>query len=260
MLRIVFGAICLSVAILAVPPLAYSAEALQDLYEAKTYTNAEGSALPCRLLKPEETEPGKTYPLVLFLHGAGERGTDNVKQLLHSASEFTKPENRRKYPCFVLAPQCPPKKRWVEVDWKLPSHTMPEKPSVPLSLALELLDKLVAELPVDTSRIYITGLSMGGFGTWDAIQRRPDFFAAAIPVCGGGDTAQAPKLRNLPIWAFHGDKDTVVMPQRTPAMIDAIRKAGGQPKMTIYSGVGHNTWAPTYSNPEVLAWLFARKK
>ncbi len=153
---------------------------------------------------------------MLFLHGAGERGTDNARS--SSTGRASSPSRRTggSIPCFVVAPQCPPDGSWVEVDWALPSHTMPEKPSVPLKLALELVDKLAAELPVDKRRLYITGLSMGGFGTWDAIARRPRYFAAAVPICGGGDTAQAAKLKNLPIWAFHGDRDEPCRPAAPP--------------------------------------------
>ena len=164
----------LSLATIAMPKMTAAAETWQKSYEAVKYKNAKGESLPYRFLKPEKIEPGKTYPLVLFLHGAGERGDNNAAQLVHGASAFAKPENRQKYPCFVVAPQCPTNRRWVEVDWGLPSHTMPKTASVPLTLAFELVDKLIAELPVDKSRLYITGLSMGGFGTWDAIQRRPD--------------------------------------------------------------------------------------
>jgi predicted peptidase len=239
---------------------ASAADAWQALYEANTYRDADGQVLPYRLLKPAKIEPRKTYPLVLFLHGAGERGTDNAAQLLHGAGQFATPENRRKYPCFVVAPQCPLKQGWVEVDWGRTSHTMKEKPSTPLRLALELVDSLAAELPVDKGRIYVTGLSMGGYGAWEAAARRPDFFAAAVPICGGGDTAQAPRLKRLPIWAFHGEKDPAVPQRRTTAMIEVIRKVGGTPKMTIYPGAGHDCWTRTYADPEVLAWLFAQKK
>jgi predicted peptidase len=236
------------------------AAAWQDAYSKQEFTGTGGQTLPYRLLKPETIEAGREYPLVLFLHGAGERGTDNSLQLVHGAKTFAAAENRQKHPCFVVCPQCPLKRRWVEVDWNLPSHTMPAKPSVPLGLVFELLDKLTAELPVDKARIYITGLSMGGFGTWDAISRRPDSFAAAVPVCGGGDVAQAPKLVKLPIWAFHGDKDPVVKPSRTRDMIEAIRKAGGEPRMTMYRSVQHDSWNRAYSEPAMLEWLFAQKK
>jgi predicted peptidase len=250
----------LSLALLACFQTRATAESWQDSFEAKKYENAKGESLPYRLLKPERTEPGKSYPLVLFLHGAGERGIDNSAQLLHGVGQFAKPENRKKHACFVVAPQCPTDRRWVEVDWALPSHTMPKTPSVPLRLTFELLDQLTAELPVDKSRLYITGLSMGGFGTWDAIARRPDCFAAAVPVCGGGDVAEALKLKSLPIWAFHGDRDSVVQPRRTPDMIAAIRQAGGAPRMTIYPGVDHDSWTATYANPAMVDWLFTQKR
>jgi dienelactone hydrolase len=244
------------------PPGPRDGGSWQDLYEAKTYTGAEGRKLPYRLLKPTAIEPGKQYPLVLFLHGLGERGDDNVKQLVHGAGDFAKAANRRKYPCFVVAPQCPGDKRWIRQtlkELKSPHFAMTEKPADPMILVLELLDKLAADLPVDKERIYVTGLSMGGFGTWDLVQRRPDFFAAAIPICGRGDSAQATKLKNLPIWAFHGEKDPVVPVQCTKTMIEAIRRAGGSPKMTLYPGVGHDSWTATYADPEVMAWLFAQK-
>ncbi len=256
--RLASIAVTLSIAVVtlrdgcAAPPTA-------DAFEAQTY-QAAGAAIPYRLLRPEKIEPGKRYPLVLFLHGAGERGTDNAKQLIHGTGEFAKPENRQKYSCFLVAPQCPAGRRWAELDWSRPAKAGPEPPPEPLQLALDLVDKLVADLPVDRSRIYVTGLSMGGFGTWAAIARRPEFFAAAIPICGGGDPATAPKLKNLPIWAFHGDNDHTVPSQRTTAMIDAIRKAGGTPKLTLYPGVGHDSWTRTYSDPAVLAWFFSQRR
>jgi len=255
--RIVLPSIVLA---FAIQQTLHAAGTWTDLYEKSTYTDAAGKKLPYRILKPAKIAPGKSYPLVLFLHGAGERGDDNIKQLAHGAVDFANAAKRDKYPCFVIFPQCPVKLRWVEVSWGLPAHTMPAEPSEPLKLALELVDKLTADLPVDKNRIYVTGISMGGFGTWDAIQRRPDFFAAAIPICGGGDPAEAAKLKNLPIWAFHGDSDRAVQPRRTTDMIQAITKAGGKPKMTLYRGVGHNAWTATYANPEVFDWLFSQKK
>jgi predicted peptidase len=250
----------MSIIVSAALRTASAADSWQQAYKFKTYKDADGHTLPYRLLSPKKIEPGKTYPLVLFLHGAGERGTDNAQQLVHGVAAFAKPENQGEYPCFVVAPQCPADRCWVEVNWNQPSHEMPEKASEPLKLALDLVEKMTAELPVDKGRLYVTGLSMGGFGTWDAIQRRPKLFAAAIPICGGGDTAQAAKLKEVPIWAFHGDKDPVVPVRRTIDMIEAVAKAGGLAKMTIYSGIGHDSWTATYANPDVLAWLFAQKK
>ena len=116
---------------------------------------------------------------------------------------------------FVIAPQCPEGKKWVEIDWSADSHTMPAEPSEPLAAVFELVDTLLKTQPIDAKRIYITGLSMGGYGTWDAIQRRPDMFAAAVPVCGGGDPALAKQIQFTPIWAFHGDQDQAVKVKRS---------------------------------------------
>ncbi|HEX7261026.1 MAG TPA: prolyl oligopeptidase family serine peptidase, partial [Luteolibacter sp.] len=220
---------------------------------------ANGNTIPYRQLSPGNSQPGKRYPLVLFLHGAGNRGTDNKLQLQWVLPVFASEENRAKHPCFVIAPQCPNNKRWVEVDWGRASHTMPVEPSESLALALELIDHAVKTLPVDHSRIYVCGLSMGGYGTWDAISCRPHFFAAAIPVCGGADLAQAANLTNIPIWAFHGGKDSVVQPARTTGMIEAITKAGGHPKMTIYPDVQHDSWVRSFNDPATLDWLFAQQ-
>ncbi len=213
-----------------------------------------------RMMSPENPAPATKYPLVIFLHGAGERGSDNDAQLVHGVKDFAKPESRKSYPCFLIAPQCPNEKKWAEVDWSASSHQRPEKPSEPATLLFKLIENLTAQLPIDTDRIYITGLSMGGYGTWDLIARKPDMFAAAVPVCGGGDERDAQLIAKIPIWAFHGGKDTVVKPQRTTNMIEAIKKAGGNPKATIYPEVGHNSWVNAYSDPEMLKWLFTKKK
>lgn len=238
----------------------YCRASWEELFETHVHHGENEAVLPYRLMKPEMIEQDKCYPLVLFMHGAGERGDDNDRQLKHGAAEFAKDENRKKYPCFFVAPQCPKGKSWAKLDWKLKKLITPEEPTEQLQLALEMVDKLAAELPVDQQRIYITGLSMGGFGTWDAIVRRPNFFAAAVPICGGGDAEQAAKLKALPIWAFHGDADPVVPVEGTTAMIEAIRKAGGEPKMTIYPDVGHNSWTAAYANPELMAWIFSQSK
>jgi predicted peptidase len=127
-------------------------------------------------------------------------------------------------------------------------------------MALEAIEQLQKEFSIDAARLYITGLSMGGYGVWDAIQRHPDRFAAAAPICGGGDPAQAKRISDIPLWAFHGAKDTAVKPQRSREMIEAIKAAGGDPKYTEYPDAEHNSWSPTYANPDFYAWLFAQRK
>jgi predicted peptidase len=228
----------------------------KDVFEARVYTDANGGKLPYRILKPVDYDANKKYPLVIFLHGAGERGTDNLVQLKHGMADFANDENRKKYPAFVIAPQCPAERKWVEVNWSDPKHDMPSEPSVPMKQTFEVIEGLKKEFSLDDKRFYMTGLSMGGFGTWDALQRKPDYFAAGIPICGGGDVKQAGKLKSIPLWCFHGDQDNAVKVARSREMIAAIKEAGGMPKYTEYPNVGHDSWSATYRNPEVHAWLF----
>jgi predicted peptidase len=228
-------------------------------FSAEVYKSGS-EELPYRIHLPKSMDKSKKYPLVIFLHGAGERGNENKKQLAHGAKDILKYSRSNNEPVIIIAPQCPKKKQWVNTPWGKLSHTMPKEPSIPMALAISLLKSKVNNLPVDVKRVYVSGLSMGGYGTWDIIQRMPDYFAAAIPVCGGGDSAEAPKLKNLPIWCFHGGNDRVVKTKRSQDMIAAIKKAGGSPKYTEYPGVGHNSWSATFSNKEVLKWLFEQKK
>ena len=244
--------------LLSVPQCSFA----DELYEARVFKNEHGEQLHYRLLLPPGYDAKGTtkYPLVLFLHGAGERGADNVKQLIHGTKEFAKPANREKYPAFVLAPQCPDGKRWVEVDWTLDAHQQLPADSDSIKLVLQLITSLQKEYRIDQHRQYVTGLSMGGFGTWDLVTRHPEMWAAAAPVCAGGDEAVAAKCAKIPIWAFHGDQDTVVKPHRSRKMIEAIKQAGGEPRYTEYPGVGHNSWAPAYADPKLLEWMFAQKR
>jgi predicted peptidase len=229
----------------------------QDLpLERKMFADALGKKLPYRLLTPLRYDHGERYPLVLFLHGAGERGNDNVAQLLHGVPEFVAPAKRKKYPCFLLAPQCPRHERWA--DWS--ARRQPEMPTEPLRLALAALEQMQKEYSVDADRIYVTGLSMGGFGTWDLVSRYPERFAAAVPICGGGDPAMASRLTQLPIWAFHGRRDLVVPARCSRTMIEALKQAGGQPRYTEFPRVGHASWVPAYKDSELFGWLFAQKR
>lgn len=232
-----------------------------ELFAAKEYVNESGDTLLYRLLQPETVKAGRRYPLVLFLHGSGERGRDNARQLIWGAGTFIDQKNRRRYPAYVVAPQCPEGERWVEVHWALDHHEMPEQPSRNMQLVMELLEELQRDFPVDARRLYVTGLSMGGYGTWDLISRMPDSFAAAVPVCGGGDEKQAEKLKDIPVWVFHGADDTTVPPERSRNMVNAIKNAGGTKiRYTEYPDVGHGSWKPAYADPELLRWMFRQKK
>ncbi len=231
---------------------------------AMKYTGGEykDEVFNYNLVRPLNPEKDKKYPLVVFLHGAGERGDDNKAQLKFFPEWMAKPENWEKYPCFVLVPQCRRGKKWVEVDWgdKL-SVKSPEDPGDQMKVVMQMLDMAIKSMPIDTDRIYLTGLSMGGYGSWDWAIREPDRFAAVVPICGGGDESKADKLVNVPIWAYHGDADDAVPVERSRRMIEAIKKAGGNPKYTELPGVGHNSWTPAYTDPDgPVPWMFSQKK
>jgi len=256
---VVWRTLSMIVLLAAVSSLA-RADGPLDRYEAREYNGGAKGVLKYRILKPKDYDKTKKYPLVLFLHGAGERGDDNKKQLVHGMTDFASDEVMRDHPAFVIAPQCPNGQKWVEVDWSADAHEMPGMPAKAMKLSLDLLESLQQEFSIDANRVYVSGLSMGGYGVWDALQRRPVTFAAAIPICGGGDPAMVLSFNHVPIWCFHGGADNVVNPARSRQMIDALKAAGGKPKYTEYQGVGHNSWAATYANRDVLDWLFAQKR
>lgn len=247
-------------AVLLVGSVAMAASPAETMAK-RTYKDAAGKAIGYRLLAPKDYDAGRKYPLVMFFHGAGERGDDNTAQLVHGVSLFTQAENREKFPCFVLAPQCPKDQQWVEMAWGSDAGTRPERPSEPMRLALDAMEAVCKEFSVDTDRLYVTGLSMGGYGTWDCITRYPDRFAAGVPICGGGDEKTVTKaVAKVPVWAFHSDDDNVVKVRRTRGMVQAMRDAGGKPKYFEYSGLGHFSWGKAYGEPELLAWMFAQKR
>jgi predicted peptidase len=224
-------------------------------FDKLLYTS-EKDTLPYRLLKPENLQAKNKFPLVIFLHGAGERGRDNEVQIKHIAPLFLDPEKRKQFPCFVLAPQCPPEIMWAAHDRDGFRLLMRKNPTPPMAMVIELIAKIESKLPIDPSRIYVTGLSMGGFGTWDLVARFPHRFAAAAPICGGGDPSTAPAISHLPVWAFHGALDRVVIPRLSRVMIRALQEAGGAPGYTEYPDVGHNSWDNAYTDPYLLPWMF----
>jgi predicted peptidase len=233
--------------------------AAQD-FEARVYKDEKGRTLPYRLLKPLDYDPGKKYPLVLFMHGAGERGDDNQAQLKNAVTAFALKKNREKFPCFVVAPQCPSGQRWVEMDWGADSGVQPAEPSPAMSLAIELLDALQKEFSIDAGRTYAAGISMGGFGVWDALSRYPGRFAAGVAICGGGDESKAGAIGDTPVWAFHSSDDPVVKVFRSRNMVKALRAAGGHPRYTEYRKLGHVSWDRAFKEPGLLPWLFSQKK
>jgi predicted peptidase len=183
----------------------------------------------------------KNWPLLLFLHGMGESGHDLAKVKTHGPPKVV--ENKKDFPFIVVSPQCPNPRRGWDPD------------------ALNaLLDDIVSRYKVDKGRIYLTGLSMGGYGTWALAAAYPHWFAAVAPICGGGNPADAKKLKDLPVWVFHGAKDNVVPPARSREMVDALKKAGADVKFTLYPDAGHDSWTETYDNPEFYKWLLKHKR
>jgi predicted peptidase len=245
--------------------------ALALAFAPHAYTNAKGEQMPYRLFTPTRLEPGRRYPLVVFLHGAGGSGRDNVKQLqganVFGGMVWTLPANQSRHPAFVLAPQSDVNWACTLYDPKNPPRTLadikfcpPDALGIGARLAFEIIDTLVLAQPIDPDRIYVTGHSMGGAGAWHMIAHRPRFFAAAVPVCGHPLPATAAAVKDVPIWNFHGEADEVEPAVTSRVMIDAIRKAGGRPRHTEYPGVGHNVFMWAYTEPALVEWLFAQRR
>jgi predicted peptidase len=225
------------------------------------YVNEKGDTLNYRMLNPDYDTLRK-YPLVIFLHGSGERGSDNEAQLKWGVMNFATDRMMVMHPAIVIAPQCPEKMSWSNFARTNNNRVMTLQPipSKPMELLLGLIQQLIKKAPIDTTRIYITGLSMGGYGTFDAIERYPYLFAAAIPVCGGGDTSRVADIVHMPMWIFHGAEDAAVNPLNSVDMIQALMKAGAHPGLTLYPETGHFSWLAAYSDAEAMEWLFRQKK
>ena len=220
----------------------------------------EGKSLPFRWTKVGESEEPA---LVLFLHGAGERGSDNKAQLKHGVADLLKWISANDESAVVLAPQCEPGVWWADLRGdgrSAKGGDLAKEPSAMMRLGFEVMDRLVREQKVDRSRIYVTGLSMGGFGCFAAVARRPDGFAAAIPVCGGGDPKTAAQMKGVPFRVFHGEVDEVVPLQASRVMVEALEEVKADVKLKIYAGVGHDSWTATYEDAAVWKWLFSQKK
>ena len=230
-------------------------------FSVNTFLNDKGDTLRYRQLFPD-SDTLRRFPLIIFLHGSGERGNDNEAQLKWGVMNFATDENMMRYPAFVIAPQCPAGLSWSNFnrDRNSTQMTLLPVPAKPLQLVIELIGKLKKTLRVDSNRIYITGLSMGGYGTYDAIERYPQLFAAAVPVCGGGDASKAPSIAHIPIWIFHGAEDPAVSPLYSLDMLAALTKAGAHPGFTQYPEVGHFSWLGAYADQQMLAWLFRQHK
>ena len=236
----------------------------QETFQKETYISSRGDTLLYRLLRPEVMKPDEKYPLVLFLHGAGERGNDNEKQLVHGGQMWLNPVNREKYPAFILAPQCPETGYWAYTE--RPSSFAPadmplEVPVSPIFRTLkELLDFYLAMPQIDKDRIYVMGLSMGGMGTFDMAVRYPEIFAAAIPICGTVNPARLKAGKSVKFRNFHGDADNVVTPEGSRAAYRALKAIGADVEYIEFPGCNHGSWNPAFNYPGFMEWLFNQKK
>jgi predicted peptidase len=237
-------------------------QAQNELFLKKVFIY-KGDTLPYRILYPENYNKSASYPLVLFLHGAGERGNDNEKQLVHGASLFTDPQNRQKYPAIVVFPQCPENGFWAPIkEWDNGfSFINSKEPTPSMQMVIRLLKQIRKEEAVDSRRIYVMGLSMGGMGTFDLICRQPKTFAAAIPICGGVSLERLKNVKHMPIRIYHGGSDDVVSPEHSRNAYIELKALGSTKVEYIeFPGVKHNSWDFAFAQPDFLSWLFSQKK
>jgi len=232
-------------------------------FEYHYFTAESGFTLPYRLLKPQQPTLATSYPLVVFLHGGGDVGNDNESQLSNFPQCFLDSSNRATYPCYIIAPQCPS----VDTGWSSFPYfpydiETPSEPPLTIAAVLALIDSLRGShgLNIDDNRIYVTGFSLGGEGTFDLLTRRPELVAAAIPICGIGDTSKAYVYKDVPLWIFHGSQDEINDVMYSRMIVATLISLGAHPKYTEYDGVGHRCWDMAYAEPDLLPWLFAQHK
>jgi predicted peptidase len=249
-----------------------------------------GTTVVYRLYSPADIVAGQRYPLIVALHGAGDRGNNNTAQLRYGFMNLVGESEQRVRPCFVFAPQCPVNHFWATGGWERGVYEQSTSPTGALSTTVHLLDSLVAVLPMDTNRLYVTGISMGGMGTWDLITRYPERFAAAVPVCGAVDTAKLIPLAALPLWTYHGSADDIIPPLGTrtamrkfadmgqavvyprcgataPSPCAPLSAAALQVELpnahkiyTEFAGAGHNVWDNAYGDTMMLRWMFLQTR
>jgi predicted peptidase len=238
----------------------------QGIFVAKQFISSRNDTLRYRELLPENYIPQEKYPLVLFLHGSGERGSDNQAQMIHGSMMFTNPVNLEKYPAIVLFPQCPKNNFWAfekRPEGKFDADAFPANYTIAsiMQTIKDLLDEYIANGDVDTNRIYVMGLSMGGMGTFDLVCRFPDIFAAAIPICGGVNTGRLKVAAGkVKFRIYHGDKDDTVPVENSRKAYRALKESGAEVEYFEIAGCNHASWDPSFNQPDFLQWLFQQSK
>jgi predicted peptidase len=235
----------------------------KNAYKFATYEH-DGQRLPYRILLPEGYDMQKKYPLLLFLHGAGERGSDNELQLTHGSDQFLTTKFRKEHPAIIVFPQCPKGAYWATIlnrEGPLKfSYAKRPKKNPTLDLVEGMLKELLSNYEIDKSRIYVGGLSMGGMGTFELVYRNPRLFAAAFAICGGANPKIARKIKR-PVWRIdHGEVDSVVPIALSEQMFTALKKKKAQVNFNRYPEVNHNSWDNVFKDPSFLPWLFSQSK
>ena len=246
-----------------------------NVMKKQVHIASDGTELPYRLYVPDDYNPEKQYSFLLFLHGAGNRGNDNENQVKQHTGlldriingetvQYNGQQLDTSKEFIIVAPQCASDKQWVDTPWGKkpdPSYNLDEIPqSQYMTAVVELIDKMKASYNLNSARMYISGLSMGGFGTWDLITRYPDLFAAAIPMGGAGDVSKAEIIKNTPVWTFHQLYDPTVSAEGTLEMVKALSEVGAEVKFTPYFDDKHNAWTQGFAEPDMLQWLYDHVK
>lgn len=256
MKRILLFALCIG----------YTVIAQQQVFDKGTFEHKD-KTLPYRILMPVDFDATKTYPLHIFLHGSGERGDDNQAQLVHGSELFIK--QNPNYPAIVIFPQCPKEDYWAQIEYRRDEekgtnvfiYPKQSEPTWAMSAVIALIDHYLEKEYIDKSRIYLGGLSMGGMGTFELLSRRPNLFAAATPICGGGNPDNVVKwAKETPVWIFHGDEDKVVPSTYSKIMYQALLEEKAVPKLTMYADVGHNSWDNAFAETAFFAWVYSKKR
>jgi predicted peptidase len=220
-----------------------------------------------RILLPENFDPAKQYPILFFLHGRGESGNDNQKQLVHGGKLFLKPEIRKQFPAIVVFPQCSADSYWANViistdteGKRVFNFQEKGKPTKAMQALVGMVADFMKKSYVDKKQVYAGGLSMGGMGTYELLRRKPRLFAAAFAICGGDNVANVQKYKKIPLWIFHGEKDDVVPVGFSTLISDQLKVLGRPAKLTLYPEANHNSWDAAFAEPDLLPWLLSNRK
>ncbi|MGV3707185.1 MAG: prolyl oligopeptidase family serine peptidase [Arcticibacter sp.] len=235
-------------------------------YERSSFI-AKGDTLPYRILFPENFDSSRKYPVIFFLHGRGESGSNNEDQLKNGGTLFLKPNIKSQSPCVVIAPQCPADSYWSNV--KIRSDTAGKrsfsfrkkgKPTKAMRLLVGLVDRIMEKPFIDSTQVYAGGLSMGGMGTFELLRRKQGLFAGVFAICGGDHVRNVKKYEDVPLWIFHGGKDDIVSPEFSERVAEKLKERGADVRFSLYPDANHNSWDPAFAEPDLLPWLFSKKR